>query len=273
MAMTAIRADGKEKVTGAGRYAADMTMTGLLHGRFKFAGIAHARIRRLDTTKARALPGVFAVITQDDVPDLRYGLFVKDRTLFARDVVRWEGEVVAAVAAMTPEIARRAVELIEVDYEPLPVVTDLEAALEPGSPLVHEGWASYPVDDRVVRGGNEASRSSVVKGDADAAMAGADVVVKGRYVADGSQAVPIEPRAIVAEWHGDRVQVWSATQVPFAARGLVAETLQMAENTIRVTVPHLGGGFGAKCEVPLRAAGRGARPRCRPSRQGGLHAP
>jgi CO/xanthine dehydrogenase Mo-binding subunit len=244
----AIRADGKEKVTGFGRYAADLTLTGMLHARFKYAEIAHARIRRLDTSKARQLPGVFAVITHADVPDVRYGLFVKDRTLFAKDVVRWEGEVVAAVAALTPEIARRAVELIEVDYEPLPVVTDLEAALDRKSQLVHEHWADYPVDERVQRGGNEASRSSVVKGDADAAMKSAAVVVKGRYVADGSQAVPIEPRALVAEWHGDRVQIWSSTQVPFAARALVSETLGLPENAVRITVPHLGGGFGAKCE-------------------------
>ena len=79
-------------------------------------------------------------------------------------------------------------------------------------------------------------------------MASADVVVKGRFVADGSQAVPIEPRAFVAEWHGDRVQIWSSTQVPFAARALVSETLELPENTVRITVPHLGGGFGAKCE-------------------------
>ena len=158
----AIRADGKEKVTGVGRYAADLTATGLLHGRFKFAGIGHARIRRLDTSKAKALPGVFAVITQADVPDVRYGLFVKDRTLFAKDVVRWEGEVVAAVAAMTPEIAKRAVDLIEVDYEPLPVVLDLEAALAPDAPIVHEEWLEYVIDDRVVRHRNEASRSSLV---------------------------------------------------------------------------------------------------------------
>ncbi len=243
-----IRADGKEKVTGVGRYAADLTLTGLLHARFKFAEIGHARIKRLDTSRAKALPGVFAVITQADVPDVRYGLFVKDRTLFAKDVVRWEGEVVAAVAALTPEIARRAVDLIEVDYEPLPVVTDIEAALEPGVQLVHEGWADYAIDDRVLRGGNEASHSSLVKGDADAAMATAAVVVKSRFVADGSSGVPIEPRAIVAEWHGDKVQIWSSTQVPFAARTLVAETLQLPENAVRVSVPHMGGGFGAKCE-------------------------
>ncbi len=248
MATATIRLDGKEKVTGIGRYAADLSMTGMLYGRFRFADIPHARIRRLDTSKAKAIPGVFAVITADDVPDLRYGLFVKDRPLFAKGVVRWEGEVVAAVAALTPEIAAKAHDAIEIDYEPLPVVTDLEKALEPGAPIIHEEWQSYAIDEKVSRGGNEASKSTVVKGDADAAMAGAAVVVKSRYVADGSQAVPIEPRAIVAEWRGDRVQIWSATQVPFAARALVAETLQLPENRIRITVPHLGGGFGAKCE-------------------------
>ena len=105
---TFIRPDGQDKVTGLGRYTADLTMTGMLHACFRYADHAHARIRSIDTSRARALPGVFCVITQDDVPDVRYGAFVEDRTLFARDVVRYEGEVVAAVAATTPEIAREA---------------------------------------------------------------------------------------------------------------------------------------------------------------------
>ena len=90
--------------------------------------------------------------------------------------------------------------------------------------------------------------SAIVKGDADAAMAGADVVVKGRYVADGSQGAPIEPRAIVAQWQGDRVTVWSSTQVPFAARSGIAHALQIPESKVRVIVPLLGGGFGSKCD-------------------------
>ena len=142
MATATIRLDGREKVTGIGRYAADLTVTGMLHGRFLFAGVPHARIRTLDTARAKAIPGVLAVITADDVPDIRYGLFVNDRTLFARDVVRWEGEVVAAVAALTPEIARQAVEAIELDLEPLPFVTDIEKALEPDAPVIHENWKS-----------------------------------------------------------------------------------------------------------------------------------
>ncbi|MEI6403693.1 MAG: hypothetical protein WCP59_16070, partial [Actinomycetota bacterium] len=136
-----VRADGPDKVTGSGRYTADLTLTGVLAAKFRYAEVSHARITRLDTSAAKAMPGVFAVITADDVPDVRFGPFVQDRTLFARDVVRFEGEIVAAVAASTAEIAQRAVDAIVVEYAPLPVVHDLEAALRPYSPLVHAGWA------------------------------------------------------------------------------------------------------------------------------------
>ena len=119
---TFIRPDGKEKVTGTGRYTADLVLTGQLVAKFRYADHAHARITRIDTTKARALPGVFAVLTHEDVPDVLYGGMVQDRRLFAKDTVRWEGDVVAGVAAPTAEIAEQAAALIEVDYEPLPVV-------------------------------------------------------------------------------------------------------------------------------------------------------
>jgi len=264
LAPTLIRQDGRDKVTGSGRYTADLTLTGMLHGAFRIADVPHARIRRLDTTAARALPGVHAVITAADVPDVRYGAFLRDRTLFARDVVRWEGEVIAAVAAATPDIAARAAALIAIDLEPLPAVTDLEAAVHADAPLVHADWATYEADENLVRDRNVASRSTIVKGDAAAGMADADIVVTDRYVADGSHAVPIEPRAIVADWEGDHLTIWSSTQVPFGVRSGVAETLDMPQNQIRVIVPHLGGGFGAKCELGFepqvaalaRAAGR-----------------
>src|ERR1035437_3238576 len=171
----------------------------MLHARFKYAGVGHARIVRLDTSRARTLAGVFAVLTQADVPDTRHGPNVEDHTLFARDVVRFEGDVVAAVAALTPEIAAQAVELIEVEYEPLPIVNDLEAALRDDAPLVHADWASYGGMSVLVRQGNDASHSTISKGDIEAGLAAADKVVKSRYVADASHAVPIEPRAIVAQ--------------------------------------------------------------------------
>jgi CO/xanthine dehydrogenase Mo-binding subunit len=248
-----IRQDGKDKVTGLGRYTADLTMTGMLHAKFRYADHAHARVLRIDASKARALPGVFAVITHEDVPDVRYGAFVQDRRLFAKSTVRDEGELIAAVADTSPEIAQQAADLIEIDYEPLPVVNDVEAALEAGAPLVHENWADYGASEDVVREGNDCSRSTIVKGDADKGMAEADVVVKERYVADMSHAVPIEPHAIVAQWQGDKVTIWSSTQVPYMARIGVATTLEIPESHVRIVVPHLGGGFGGKCEFHYEA--------------------
>ena len=248
-----IRPDGKEKVTGTGWYTADLTFTGMAHAKFRYADHPHARIRRIDTTKARALPGVVAVVTQADLPDVRFGGLVQDRTLFAKDVVRFEGEIVAGVAALTHEAAAEAARLIEVDYEPLPVVTDFVAAMEPGAALVHPDWARYSRDDEIRSDGNTIAYNTIVKGDADAAMAGADVVVSGRYESDASQGVPIEPRAVVAEWRGDEVTIWSSTQVPYAARSGVSETLQVPEANVRVVVPLLGGGFGAKCDLHFEA--------------------
>ena len=169
---TFIRPDGKEKVTGTGRYTADLVLAGQLVAKFRYADHAHARITRIDTTKARALPGVLAVVTHEDVPDVLYGGMVKDRRLFAKDTVRFEGDVVAGVAATTAEIAEQAAALIEVDYEPLPVVTDFEAALADGATLVHPDWESY--DGRREHSAGTATRSAtrtIVKGDADAAMA------------------------------------------------------------------------------------------------------
>jgi CO/xanthine dehydrogenase Mo-binding subunit len=243
-----VRQDGRDKVTGTARYSADVTVTGMLHGAFRFAGVSHALIRSIDTSNARALPGVVAIITAADVPDERHGTFVQDRYLFAKDRVRWEGEAIAAIAATSAAVARRAAALIEVDLEPLPALVDLEAAIALDAPLLHPEWASYAADESVVREGNIGSRSTIVKGDVAAAMARAAHVIRERYVTDGAHAVAIEPRAITAEWHGDQVTIHSSTQVPFMARAFVSSTLGIPENRVRVIVPILGGGFGGKCE-------------------------
>ena len=258
-----IRPDGKEKVTGLGRYTADLSLTGQLHAKFRYADHPHARITRIDVSKAKAVPGVLAVLTHEDVPDVKYGGMVQDRRLFAKEKVLWEGDIVAGIAATTPEIAEQAAALVEVDYEPLPSVVDYEAATTDAGTLVHDDWESDSGSKKMGRDGNRIGFSTIVKGDADAAMAGADVVVKGRYIADCSQGVPIEPRAIIAEWHGDKVTVWSSTQVPYAARSGVAHTLQIPEANVRIVVPLLGGGFGAKCdfhfEGHIAALARAAR--------------
>ena len=243
-----IRADGVEKVTGTGRYTADLNLTGQLHAKFRYADRTHAVVTRIDTSKARALPGVVTVLTHEDVPDVKWGGMVQDRRLFAKEKVRFEGDIVAGVAAITPEIAEEAARLIEVDYEPLPPLVDFEAAMDEGALLVHEDWESDSGDGEVGRNRNTLGYSTIVKGDADAAMEGADVVVRGRYVSDCSQGVPIEPRAVIAQWQGSKVTVWTSTQVPYAARAGVAHTLQIPEASVRVVVPLLGGGFGAKCD-------------------------
>ncbi len=256
-----VRADGPDKVTGSGRYTADLTLTGALAAKFKYAEVAHARITRLDVSAARALPGVFAVLTQDDVPDVRYGPFVQDRTLFAREVVRFEGEILAAVAAIDAATAQRAVDAIVVEYSPLPVVNDIEGALSPDSPLVHTEWEGY--GGVVVRDRNDASFASIAKGDVEQGLAEADHVIHSRYVADGCHATPIEPRAVVAQWEGNKVTIWSSTQVPFDARAGVCETLELPNNRVRIIVPHLGGGFGGKCgfhyEAHVAALARAAK--------------
>ncbi len=248
-----IRQDGREKVTGAGRYTADVVAAGQLHARFRYSDHARARILRIDTSRARELAGVLAIVTHEDVPDVLYGQMVKDRRLFAREEVRFDSDVIAAVAATTPEIAQAAAELIQVDYEPLEAVCDPELALEPGTPLIHERWASYEADETMERDGNVLGRSTIVRGDATAAMAGADVVVSSRYEADGAHGVPIEPRAVLAQWQGDRVTIWSSTQTPFAARSGVALTLGIPESHVRIIVPLLGGGFGSKCDFHFEA--------------------
>ena len=194
-----VRPDGIEKVTGLGRYTADLTAPGMLHARFLYPAHPHARIRRIDTGPARALPGVLAVITQDDVPSVHYGPAVQDRTLFAKDVVRYEGEIVAAVAALTPELAEEACGLIEVDYEPLDPVVDAEAALAEDAPLVHPEWESYEQADGVVRERNDCGYVNIVKGDVEQGFAEADEIVEERYLVDMSHPAPIEPHALLAE--------------------------------------------------------------------------
>ncbi len=243
-----VRPDGKEKVTGTGRYTADLVLAGQLIAKFRYADHTHARITRIDTAKARAVPGVLAVVTHEDVPDVLYGSVVQDRRLFAKEMVRFEGDIVAGVAATSAEIAELAASLIEVDYEPLPAVTDFEAALADDAPLVHPDWESYEREEALGSHHNTLGYSTIVKGDADVALASADVVVKGRYVTDPVQGVPIEPRAVLAQWSGDKVTVWSSTQVPYAARDGVARTLELPASNVRVIVPLLGGGFGAKCD-------------------------
>ena len=259
-----VRQDGPDKVTGSGRYTADMTLSGQLVAKFLYAGTSRGKITRLDVSAARAIPGVFAVITDTDVPDVRYSYGLADRTLFARDEVRFEGEVVAAVAAIDAATAERALAAIDYQVEALAPITDLNAAIADGAELVHQNIESYEVSGDTPHSGNVATHSTIEMGDAETALAQADLVVTGRYLSDASHATPIEPRAVIAQWEGDRVTVWTSTQVPFDARDGVCACLELPASKVRIISPHVGGGFGGKCgphfephvAALARAAGR-----------------
>ncbi|NMH99948.1 xanthine dehydrogenase family protein molybdopterin-binding subunit [Pseudonocardia acidicola] len=248
-----VRGDGLAKVTGEARYTADLAFTGLLHAKFVYAGRPHARILSIDTSEAARMPGVHAVLTQADAPMVRYGMFVKDRTLFAHDVVRFEAEIVAAIAADTAEHAAAAAAAVRVEYEDLASVLDVEAALDPAAPLLHPQWEGYQTQDGVDRGSNDCGHMTSVKGDVTAGFAEAELQLTETYRTDMVHAVPIEPHAVVAQWQGEKVTIWSTSQVPFPARAGVAETLQIPQSDVRIVVPHLGGGFGGKCDFHFEA--------------------
>lgn len=244
------RMDAPGKVTGTAVYAADFALPGMLHGAILRSPEAHARIVRLDAARARRMPGVRAVLTAADVPDVRYGGALKDETVFACGRVRYAGQPVAAVAALTPEAARAALRAIEVEYEPLTPVLDLAAALAPGAPLVHEAWASYWALPILHRDGNVCHRARIVVGDVERGWAEADRVFEHRFTTAVVHQGYTEPRAAVAAWDSAGVvTVWSNTQLPFEIQNTLAEILAVAPSRVRVIVPGIGGGFGGKLRI------------------------
>jgi CO/xanthine dehydrogenase Mo-binding subunit len=248
------RKDGVQKATGEARYTADLTLPGMVAARLVTADVPCGRISAIDTSAALALPGVLAVLTHRDVPKVLHGYHVADRPLFASDAVRFDGEIVAAIAALTPEIADRAAELVELEIEAQAPLLDPEAALLPDAPLVHPDWERYgTAHAEVVRDRNDCGFVTIEKGDVEAGLAAADHVVEQIFTTEMSHPVPIETHAVLAAWEGSRVTVWTTSQMPFNARTRVAETLAMRESDVRVIVPHLGGGFGGKCDFHFEA--------------------
>ena len=244
------RMDAPGKVTGTAIYAADFALPGMLTGRVLRSREPHARLVRVDTSRAARLPGVRAVITAADVPDVRYGGALKDETVFARDTVRYVGQPLAAVAAATPEAAAAALAAIAVEYEPLTPVLDLAAALAPGAPLVHPEWRAYTALPILHRDGNVANRARIVVGDVERGWAEADRVFEHRFTTAVVHQGYTEPRAAVASWDASgQLTVWSNTQLPFEVQSTLAEILAMPPGRIRVIVPGIGGAFGGKLRV------------------------
>jgi CO/xanthine dehydrogenase Mo-binding subunit len=245
------RADGDDKVRGAAVYGMDHGHTGTLQARLLRAPVPAGRIRRLDTTRAAALPGVHAIITAADVPDTTSGWILKDQPMFAREEIRYIGEPIAAVAADSLEQAEAAVAAIELEIDPLEPLTDMDAALADGARLIHPAWESYPMAAPGPRGGNVAWESTLDRGDVDAAFAAAHLVVEDEYTTQRQHQSPIEPHAAVGRFEGGRYVVHSPAQFPFLVRDRLAEWLGIAPSKVRVVVTTIGGGFGGKIDAML----------------------
>ncbi len=257
-----VRPDGVDKVTGKATYGADFTLPGMLVGRILRSPHAHARIVSIDTKSARALPGVKAVITAADLPDLASEEFeggesaanLRDVSLnvMARGKALYEGHAVAAVAATTAAIADQALDLITVTYDVLPHVIEVEAAMAPDAPVLHAHMFTEGVEPKPTSPSNIAKQNELKRGDLAEGWAAAEVTVEGRYTTAAVHQGYIEPHACLATFAADgQCQVWSASQGQFMVRTMCAKILDLDASNIRVIPAEIGGGFGGKTTVYL----------------------
>lgn len=229
------RNDAVPKVTGAAQYVADLHLPGMLHAAVLRSPHPNARILSIDVSAAAAMPGVKAVVTGADTAKQKWGAFRPDLYPLAIERVRYVGDEVAAVAAISPETARAAVDRIVVEYEILPAVLSLDQALAQQAPLVH--------DDAP---GNIAHEFSFERGDVDGGFKASDVVVEGTWETVRQWHTSLETIGCVAQWMNGRVTMWCNTQTPFLARGRYAVALGLPESQVRVIQTEVGGGFGGK---------------------------
>ena len=266
-----IRHDGLDKVTGRALYGADVRLPRMLYGRVKRSPHAHARVTRIDASKAEAMEGVFGVLTADDFPDPgdRVVPTIRGLTplkwlrgfLLARDKVLFRGHPVAAVCAADPHLAEDALELIEVEYEALPPVLDLQEAMSEAAPILHEDLrteelmrAAYnatgekPIDKPT----NIAKHLELAIGDTAEGFADADVIVEGEFGTTMTHQGYIEPHASTAQWQQDgELIVWTTTQGAFGIRDNLAMILELPVSRIKVIPTEIGGGFGGKLKLYL----------------------
>jgi CO/xanthine dehydrogenase Mo-binding subunit len=256
-----IRHDGADKVTGRAIYGADFQTAGLIHGFVLRSPHAHARIRRVDTSKAEAYPGVKAVVTAADFPAADPGLIVDfgegdtplghlRGNILAAGKVLYKGHAVAAVAALDPHIAEEAALLIEVEYEPLPFVLTAPEAMKPGAPILHEGMTTKELGKDSGIESNCSLHFQHALGNLDAGFAQAAVIVEEEFTTSTVHQGYIEPQNATALWNNDgRLHVWTSTQGAFTVRDAMACALGLPVSEIKVTPMEIGGGFGGK--IPL----------------------
>jgi len=247
------RVDGIKKVTGYVRYTDDLKLSGMLYARIKKSPYPHAKILKIDTSKAEKLSGVKVVITGKDVP-IRVGLYLEDKTFLAIDKVRFIGEPVAAVAAESEEIAEEAVSLIEVDYEELSAVFSPLDGIKPDAPIIHEDLGSYKHASIILpqSGTNISNHYKIRKGDIEKGFKEADFVFENEFYVPHIQHSAIENHCAIAQADPEgKITVWAGCQSPYAVRRTLAVAFDMPLNKIRVISPAIGGGFGAKAGTTL----------------------
>ena len=259
-----VRHDGTDKVTGRAVYGADIQLPGLLHGKILRSPHAHARIKSIDTEHASAHPGVMAVVTHSDLPwtddrlmdvgeDLVMSLRYLSTAVLADDKALHKGHPVAAVAASNPHAAEEALDLIEVEYEVLPAVTNVEDAMRPGAPILHGNiTAPEGLGFEAESGSNVAGHSQQVLGDADMAFAEADVVVEREFRTKMVHQGYIEPQTCTALWGQDgRLTIWNSSQGQFGMRDQICRVLDVPVSEVKVVPLEIGGGFGGKLRAYL----------------------
>jgi len=250
------RTDAIEKITGCAVYVDDIQFgPSLLHSRLVRSPHPHALIKKIDTSKALAHPGVRAVVTGQDLK-ARMGLYLIDRPIFADKRVRYYGEPVAGVVATTEALAVKAARLVEVDYEVLPAVYDPVEAARPDAPLLHPDLGEYSVANFIfpVPGTNISENFKIRKGDVDSCWEGCEAVAEGRFRLPPIEHVPLETHTSVAlSENTGQVTLWASSQSPFAMRDMIAQGLDIPHNKLRVIAPLVGGGFGGKAGVTMEA--------------------
>ena len=263
---SARRLDGREKVTGKAVYSGDIELPAMGFARILRSPLPHARLVRVDAGRAEKLPGVYAVLTRDDITSLnyRYGATYKDQAIVAVDKVRYSGDPVAAVLAVDEATAEEALALIDVEYEDLPAVTDIEEAIAQGAPLVHETQfasvqmrgTSYGAPEKF-KGTNVCYYFGYSHGDIAEGFGKSDHVYEDTFRFPKVQHYSLEPHVTVADFKEGQLTVWTACQDPFTLRDHLAGIFNLPQSRVRVIVPYVGGAYGGKLYVkaePIAAA-------------------
>ena len=250
------RTDIIDKLTGSAEFVDDIQFgPNLLHSRLVRSPYPHALIKKVDTSRAEKLPGVRAVVTGRDLT-AKMGLYLIDRPIFASDRVRYYGEPVAGVVAISEDIAVEAAKLVQIEYQVLPAIYDPVEAARPDAPQLHPDLKNYTVANFIfpVPGTNISEHFKIRKGNVETAFADCASVAEGRFRLPPIEHVPIETHTSIAlSEKSGQVTLWASSQSPFAMRDMIAQGLGIPHNKLRVIAPMVGGGFGGKAGVTMEA--------------------